>query len=760
MANQDDARRVQNKHNAMALARNGIPVFPSSGKVPLIKLYNRRDTEISPEDRAAAIEKAREEGNTNATVFVGATCDPDLVKRMWRAPNWDAVPSIPCGPARLVVLDADTKFNGPELIAKLFESHGGVPDGTPIITSQSGGKHYVFSDPDNAFTNSAGALKKQYGCDVRGRGGQFVAPGSIREDGKTYGDSKTLKDFIAAYTAGTIPPLPDYIVELIGTSSSELGEEIAPSKEREIIKQLSEAEVPEWEDLCTPLGDYDFDKLQSENTEFKQLFTAPGDDCSDNRFKAARHVMREWPHMPPEHLASFFLAYDGAGEYTDEKPRSGEYDNRQTAREWLKNQGLSKSSTGEAFGAVVDEDEHDSEEHPTAPLGTMYYANDAAFYSATDFIIENLCAPGQLGVIYGASNVGKTFAVIHLGDCVADGKKWFGKQTEKSGALYMFAEGKDQFNNRLAAYRKRYPSDTKGMIVHKGIPPIAQTSGIKAIGKAIEEANAWQAANNLPPVRLAFIDTFAKAVAGADENNAKEMQPILNALRKMAEKHGVCVIIVHHTGKDTTAGSRGSYAIYADADFELELLSPETVRKKKLKIDIKPGQIAILSDKMRDGSKGGAALFRLEEIELGTNKWGNPATSVVVVPIEAPTGEAMGPVTDDEEPATLKDELTPEVNRSDDEGRLKLCARIIAIVKQVGKLVGKEVHADVEAVRLSLPALQALYDEAGADNFARAFKRRAFGGQETKRFVPAADGYLLYSPARGKNGSMLVFRPR
>uniref|UniRef100_UPI00117C2F82 bifunctional DNA primase/polymerase n=1 Tax=Streptobacillus ratti TaxID=1720557 RepID=UPI00117C2F82 len=121
------------------------------------------DTEISREDREAAIEQAREEGNKQLTVFVGATTDPDIVKRMWRHPNQDAVPSVACGPARLVVIDADTKFNGPELIGKLFDEHGGVPEGTPIITTQSGGKHYVFSDPDNAFTNSAGALKKQYG---------------------------------------------------------------------------------------------------------------------------------------------------------------------------------------------------------------------------------------------------------------------------------------------------------------------------------------------------------------------------------------------------------------------------------------------------------------------------------------------------------------------------------------------------------------------------------------------------------------------
>ncbi|MGY3487824.1 DNA-directed RNA polymerase specialized sigma24 family protein [Bradyrhizobium sp. USDA 4011] len=72
-------------------------------------------------------------------------------------------------------------------------------------------------------------------------------------------------------------------------------------------------------------------------------------------------IMREWQQMPVEHLASFFAAWDGAGDFVEGKPRSGEYDKRQTAREWLKNQGLSKASTGEAFGAVVDEDEERSD---------------------------------------------------------------------------------------------------------------------------------------------------------------------------------------------------------------------------------------------------------------------------------------------------------------------------------------------------------------------------------------------------------------
>ncbi|MFV8147619.1 hypothetical protein ACNQ1H_27255, partial [Enterobacter cloacae complex sp.6722787] len=109
-----------------------------------------------------------------------------------------------------------------------------------------------------------------------------------REDGKRYGDQAALKAFVDAYASNRIPPLPDYIVELIGTPSSESGEDFPITKEREVIGQLDKADIPEWEELCSPLGDYDFDKLKSDNSEFNSLYVEPGTDCSDNRFKAAR----------------------------------------------------------------------------------------------------------------------------------------------------------------------------------------------------------------------------------------------------------------------------------------------------------------------------------------------------------------------------------------------------------------------------------------------------------------------------------------
>ena len=45
---------------------------------------------------------------------------------------------------------------------------------------------------------------------------------------------------------------------------------------------------------------------------------------------------------------------------------------------------------------------------------------------------------------------------------------------------------------------------------------------------------------------------------------------------------------------------------------------------------------------MRDANKSGMHVFKLEEVELGTNKWGNPVTSMIVTPIMPSEGAAMG----------------------------------------------------------------------------------------------------------------------
>lgn len=780
MVDNTRARRLDNLANAKLLTKSGLYIFVSSGKTPLIPRFNKIDTQLTPDEREAAIEEY-EAKHGEQPIHVGATNDPAVVSKMFKRYP-DAVPSIACGPSKLVVVDADAKDNGPELIGKHFEEHG-LPEGTVVVPTQSGGKHYIFKDPDGKFTNAAGALKKQYGCDLRGVGGQYVAPGSVREDGKSYGTRKDLIAFLRAYTQATLPEMPAHVVELIGTEG-EAAQTVNDADISHVIHELEETDWKEYDDLFDPtLGTYDLDALKTANPEFAELYANPTGDRSEDRWAIAQHLLQHFSKMPVCDLAVFYENWEGAGTLTEDGKGSGNYKLRDIAREWFKNKDRFVSS-GDAFGAVVDPDEDDEEERALAAYdkiieaerkeereavaaieskrGQLHSLSQIAVYCSPDYIVENMFTPGMVGMMHGPSNIGKTFSAWYEALCIAEGWKYFGRNVEQSGVLYCYGEGHAGMQNRALAYKLKYDPKTDHLIVRDGIPNFATDlkGAKKALRKAIKDSNDQLIAKGLKPLRAVFLDTFAKAVAGAEENSTREMQPILNALREVALELGVCIIIIHHTGKDAGNGARGASAIFADVDFNVEIVDPNSADGRRRKLKAKPGVLAMVLPKMRDSAKSGIAEFRLEEITLGTNKWGNPVTSMVVVPIEqlaASEGAAMGAVVDDE-PGDATDELTPDQNRSAEAARISLCEKIVAEVRSVGKAIegGDAVAALLTLVTPRVPALAKLKLEAGR-NWARALRDNVFDG-EPRTLV--GGGWLAYEPAKGKRDSILIFRPK
>lgn len=449
------ARRSRNKMNAMQFAQVGLYVFPSDGKVPLVPRYNRADTSLKKEEVEEAVEEFMEKHEVEPA-HVGATRDIEVIKRMWRKFP-DAVPSISCGPSRLIVLDADAKDEGPAKMAELFAEIGGVPEGVPINPTKSGGQHFVFADPESKFSNKAGLLKKQYGTDVRGTGGQFVAPGSIREDGKTYGSDADRINFLRAITSGKIPQLPSEIVELIGAQSADAqSEQVTPTQEREVIRQLEGADWDLYQhDFDPDLGKYDLGALKTENTDFAKLYDSPGADCSTNRFLAARHIMREWPDMAPPSLALFFSHWEGAGAFSDEKPKSGEYDNRQIAREWIKNQGLKKEkpSNGDALGPVEDEEEEAEQggADPTSQLSKRFVLIEkirGATLRLLDWAVKFFVARGTTSVATGMWGAGKTAVFSDIGLHIGHGFEWRGRKVKQGVVIYVALENSEDVERR------------------------------------------------------------------------------------------------------------------------------------------------------------------------------------------------------------------------------------------------------------------------------------------------------------------------
>lgn len=697
------ARRNTNKVNAIALAKIGVAVFPSSGKVPLVPRFNKLDTEITPEDRDLAIEKFREEHDGASPVHVGATKDPETVKRMWRA-HRDAVVSVACGPSGLVVLDADTKDNGPELMDALFKENGGVPEGVFVSTSRSGGKHYVFADPDSAFTNKAGLLKKNYGTDVRGTGGQFVAPGSVREDGKTYGTRADLAAFCRAITSKKIPQLPSFVTDLIGTSSGDPGtehEQVAPSQEREVVLRLQDADWPEFEDIFDgTLGKYDLD-IVKQDPDFAALYDEPSSDCSTNRFLAARALMRQWPDMAPEELAIFFEHWaEGAGSITDEKPKTGEYDLRQIAREWIKNQGLSKPSDGGAFGVVeedVDEktaylanggsderwdawqdnlacqreerlarlerqrlhaevrEDDDAKLEDVQPIGEtrskFAYIEDIRKEETRhlDWCVKFFIARGTTSIVSGLWGAGKTAVFSDIALHVAHGIPYRDRKVKKGVVVYVALENPEDVERRVRAWcetldRAGHDVSNGAFVIHRGPCGLYRADGKptvdeKELIKIAKEAGVHYGL----PVAMIVIDTLSQSISPG--NDREHGGIFVGAMQRISVLTGANVTSLHHPTKAGEA-VRGDGQLQGNVDTVIDVSRD----RKTGRGTIEAGSKFRIGDpsKVRFG-------YRLKAVEIGRDEDGDIIDVVLATEDHDPSFAVADGEDDDVPPLKVPD---------------------------------------------------------------------------------------------------------
>jgi hypothetical protein len=115
-----------------------------------------------------------------------ATTDEATIRRWWQKfPDYGV--SIVAGViSNIVWLDVDPRHGGDETLADLEHEHGPLPDTVESLTG-GGGRHIGFKMPPGVvITNDAGK-RLGPGLDVRGEGGQIVAPPSIHPDtGRAY----------------------------------------------------------------------------------------------------------------------------------------------------------------------------------------------------------------------------------------------------------------------------------------------------------------------------------------------------------------------------------------------------------------------------------------------------------------------------------------------------------------------------------------------------------------------------------------------
>lgn len=267
---------------------------------------------------------------------------------------------------------------------------------------------------------------------------------------------------------------------------------------------------------------------------------------------------------------------------------------------------------GETGLETASVDEFEVLEMPKGGRFNIRTHNDfASQVRSVRWIVKDFLPAAQLGVLFGESGSGKTFASYDLCAAVCRGIEWNGKRVTKGRVLYVVAEGVAGFVNRIKAYCHQQgikPSDIDMDVISDLTPNLLEPAQITDLIKDIKKHE---------PYDLIVMDTFAQVMPGANENSGEDVGKALAECKRIHRHTGAMVLLVHHSGKDASKGARGWSGLRAAADVELEVLRSDELR-------------SISVTKLKDGQDGANIGFKLHTVILGEDEDGDDITSCIV----------------------------------------------------------------------------------------------------------------------------------
>lgn len=256
-------------------------------------------------------------------------------------------------------------------------------------------------------------------------------------------------------------------------------------------------------------------------------------------------------------------------------------------------------------------DRQDSKRISTTSRYNLLSGDDIANIPPLEWLILGVLPAKGLAALFGPSGSGKSFLVLHMLQALASGTPWFGCKVKPCSVVYVALEGEAGLSARVAAYRARNRDGKLVDSIRYVIQPFSLLTDqdIDDLASAIGKAS------------VVVLDTLNRATPGADENDSSSMSKIIAAAKKLQMKVDGLVMLVHHTGKDSSKGMRGHSSLHAALDAAIEV---------KREGDYREWIIA----KSKDGNDGISYPFQLEVVKIGTDDDGEPVTSCVIRQLE------------------------------------------------------------------------------------------------------------------------------
>lgn len=232
------------------------------------------------------------------------------------------------------------------------------------------------------------------------------------------------------------------------------------------------------------------------------------------------------------------------------------------------------------------------------------------------WLIHGVLPWADVALIYGPSRIGKSFVVIDIVMSLTRGQPFAGIATDRVAVLYIVTEGFKGTPKRIDAWQIHHAKPEDGpLVVVKGHVDLYSDKGVQnliAFIRKLERVTGFD-------FKLIVIDTLAKAMGKAKENDNSDVTTVTVNVQRVVETFDCTILLVHHTGKDEGAGPRGASAWTGNVNASIEVKKGQG------------GARHLNLDKQKDEDDAVAFGFRLARYQVGEDDKGRPITSCVAI---------------------------------------------------------------------------------------------------------------------------------
>lgn len=251
----------------------------------------------------------------------------------------------------------------------------------------------------------------------------------------------------------------------------------------------------------------------------------------------------------------------------------------------------------------------------------FFTASELLTRADVPWVVHNLLPVGGLAAIYGESGAGKSFIALDMIGAIALGEKWFRKEVRQLPVCCLALEGSGGLKKRVLAWQQAHKQTfPESVLFYDGAFSLRADSGGAAmaflppnrVNQITQFCQALNATQGGKFGGVVFVDTLNQASEGANENDSRDMNQLIQGAKLIQQSTGSLVVLVHHATKSPENQSmRGHGSFKAACDAVIEVYT-------QMDADGKITGRGWTAEKVKDWESGAKGAFMLKG-EFGTN---------------------------------------------------------------------------------------------------------------------------------------------